>query len=62
MDLLLGGFADRYVAAMTATELDRLEQLIELPDPSLYRIYRREEEAPAALRGPLLDLYLSFKI
>ncbi len=36
LDLLLGGFADREIAAMDASELDRLEALLEVPEPVIY--------------------------
>ena len=62
MDLLLGGFADRYVPTMDLDALDEFERLIGLPDPDLYRIYRRELALPAELSRPLLDLYMNFKI
>ncbi len=36
MDMLLGGFADAHIDALTDVELADLERLIELPDPDLY--------------------------
>ncbi len=36
MDLLVGSFADRYLASMTAAELDLFEPLLDLPEPVLY--------------------------
>jgi antitoxin CptB len=35
-DLILGPFADKHVAAMSAAELDTFEALLEQPDPDLY--------------------------
>jgi antitoxin CptB len=51
MDLILGRFADAEIGNLSDGELDRLEQLIELPDPDLY----------AALTGdkPLAPEYAS---
>ncbi|MBM3503271.1 MAG: succinate dehydrogenase assembly factor 2 [Alphaproteobacteria bacterium] len=62
MDLLLGGFADRHLATMSADDLEAFERLIALPDPDLYAIYRRLEAPPEAVEGPLLNLFLNFKI
>jgi antitoxin CptB len=36
MDLIMGGFADAHLAAMTDSELDELERLIEVSDHDLY--------------------------
>ena len=36
MDLLVGSFADRHLATMTAAELDLFEPLLDLPEPVLY--------------------------
>ena len=36
MDLLVGSFADRHLASMTAAELDLFEPLLDLPEPVLY--------------------------
>jgi len=36
LDLLLGGFADGHLARLDAAQLDRLEHLLEVPEPLLY--------------------------
>lgn len=36
MDLLLGTFADRNLAAMTGAELDTFERLLDVPDSELF--------------------------
>ena len=36
LDLLLGRFADAHVAALSPAQLDRLEALLEVPEPALY--------------------------
>ncbi len=36
MDMILGGFADAHIAALSESEVADLERLIELPDPDLY--------------------------
>lgn len=36
LDLLVGRFADAMLAGMDADELDRLEALLEVPEPLLY--------------------------
>ena len=36
LDLLLGRFADAHVAGLSPDQLDRLETLLEVPEPQLY--------------------------
>lgn len=36
MDMILGGFADAHIAALSDDDIADLERLIELPDPDLY--------------------------
>ena len=61
MDLLLGRFADRYVARFEDAELDELEALLKTSDPDLYRWITGAEVAPDEHRGTVLDLLLKFK-
>jgi antitoxin CptB len=39
MDLILGGFADANIAALSDAEMADLESLMELPDPDLYAAF-----------------------
>jgi antitoxin CptB len=36
MDLVMGRFADAFIATLDPSELDAFEMLIEFPDPELY--------------------------
>jgi antitoxin CptB len=54
LDLLLGPFADKHLAAMTERELDAFERIMELPDPELYAFISGRVEPPAPLDGALL--------
>lgn len=55
MDLLLGSFADQYIAGFSDDELGVYEQLLELSDPDLYNWITGVEEAPANLICPLFE-------
>ncbi|MCG8360283.1 MAG: succinate dehydrogenase assembly factor 2 [Kiloniellales bacterium] len=48
LDLLLGRFADAHVAGLAPDQLDRLEALLEVPEPALYDwiVGRAMPEAP----------------
>lgn len=55
MDLILGSFADRHLAAMDAAERAAFEALLAAPDPELMAWIVGAGTAPEALRGPLLE-------
>jgi antitoxin CptB len=61
MDLILGGFAEARIDAMTPAELDQLEAVIELPDQELLAWATRQEPVPIHRRSPLLDEILDFR-
>lgn len=46
MDLIMGGFADACIAAMTDTELDELELLLDVPDQEIYSWFTGEGAVP----------------
>jgi antitoxin CptB len=51
MDMILGGFADVHIAALSEAEMTDLESLMELPDPDLYAAF----SGAAALESPYED-------
>lgn len=51
MDLILGAFADRELAAMTAAELDLFEQVLAENDHDLYGWISGAAAGPAAYAG-----------
>jgi antitoxin CptB len=55
MDLILGRFADAEIETLSDGELDKLEQLLELPDPDLYAAFTGEKPLPAEYAGPLFE-------
>ena len=55
MDLILGRFADAEIATLSDGELDKLEQLLELPDPDLYAAVTGEKPLPSEHSGPLFE-------
>ena len=59
LDILIGGFAQDHLDAMTATELDAFEYLLSVPDQEMYSILRGEAEAwpelDATLVGHLIE-------
>lgn len=60
-DLLLGRFADRHVAAMTAAQLDRYEALIGSPDPDIYNWVTGAAPIPADHDTDVMRLLRKFK-
>ena len=55
MDLILGRFADAEIATLSDGELDKLEQLLELPDPDLYAAVTGEKPLPPEYADPLFE-------
>ncbi len=60
MDLLLGPFADAFIAGLGAPELAAFEALLDVPDQELYRWITGEEPIPSGQRSSLLDRVIEF--
>ncbi len=60
-DLVMGGFADRYLEGMDAADLDRFEALLMEPDPDLMIWVGGSELPPGRHRHALFDLLIEFK-
>ena len=54
MDLVMGQFADRNLAAMEEADLAEFERLLDLPDPELLAWITGNEPTPDAYDTPLL--------
>lgn len=61
MDIVLGGYAERHLASMPIAELDRFEQLLEVPDQQFLAWMTGTEQVPVAERCTLLDDILKFR-
>jgi antitoxin CptB len=46
MDLIMGGFADASIAALTEAELDLFERLLDVPDQEIYSWFTGEGAVP----------------
>jgi len=60
-DLILGPFADRHVASMTAAELDTFEALLDQPDQDLYAWIIGTAETPAAFDHEIMSRIKVFR-
>ena len=60
-DLILGPFADRYVASLTPDLLDQFELLLEVPDHDLYEWIVDRSEPPPEWDGELLSMIKQFR-
>ena len=61
LDLLVGAFAERHLAAMDAGQLDRFEALLELPEPLLYDWLLGRSAPPPEFDHDVTKLFLQFK-
>ena len=55
MDLLLGSFADAYLADFTEAELNEYEAILLLSDPDLYNWVTGNQPLPANLAGAVMN-------
>ncbi len=60
-DLILGPFADRYVAAFSPDELDAFERLLEVPDQDLYAWITDRLPTPPEWDGELMRKIKDFR-
>lgn len=61
MDMLLGPFADAHADSLTGEELQRLEGLMEEPDPQLLKWAMGQETPPPHVDRPLLQRVIDFR-
>lgn len=54
-DMMIGGFAERWLAQMTAEEFSWFEMLLEEQDVDIMAWAFGRGEPPATLRGPMMD-------
>ncbi|MEM8688130.1 MAG: succinate dehydrogenase assembly factor 2 [Pseudomonadota bacterium] len=60
MDLVLGGYVQRVIAELTEAEVDELEAIIALPDPTLTAWLMGNEPVAAEFDTKLMASILSF--
>lgn len=60
MDLIMGRFADAWIARLSDRELDDYERLIAVPDPELYAWIAGQEAVPADYDSDLLRRLRAF--
>jgi antitoxin CptB len=60
IDLILGGFADRWIAELDESRLDAFERLLEAPDQDVYEWITGLAPAPAEYDTPTLALIRAF--
>ncbi len=60
MDLLLGPFADRYLAELDEAGLDGYERLLEFPDPQLFAWLTGRTEVPSDADSPALRRVMDY--
>ena len=61
MDLLIGGFAGRYLDGMTDLQLDRFEALLEVPEPDIHDWIMGQTAPPLDYDHDVTNLLINFK-
>lgn len=62
LDLLLGGFADRHLHALSVVELDQFEALLDQPDPDLFAWIMGMAEVPLEHESAVLGRLKAFRL
>ncbi len=62
VDLILGSFADRHVATLTADELADFEALLEAPDQDIYAWIAGEKPVPPQFSSSLMTRLQSHEV
>lgn len=61
-DVLLGAFAERYLATLTDRQLDDYEHLLEVEDPRLYKWIVGREAPPSEYDTEVLGMIRNFDL
>ena len=61
LDLLLGSFADRELPSMTADQLDRYEELLEVPEPVMAAWLIKRTLPPPEYDSDVMRRLLAFR-
>ena len=61
MDILMGGFAERYLDGFDEAQLARFGDLLELADPDLYNWIAGREPVPAEHDSDVMKLLIDFR-
>ena len=62
LDLLVGGFADRYLASFDGEQLDDLEALLQVPEPLLYAWLTGAATPPEEHDNRVTRLLVNFRL
>jgi antitoxin CptB len=60
-DIIIGGFAEKHMRALSPAQLDEFERLIDQPDQDLYAWIIGKEPTPEAFDGEVMDLIRTFR-
>ncbi len=58
MDIVVGGYATRNLAAMNPEDLDQFEKILDIPDQDLLAWATRQEAVPPELDSAMLQAIL----
>jgi antitoxin CptB len=60
-DIIIGGFAEAHLRALSPAQLDAFEVLIEQDDQPLYAWIIGRESTPAQFQGEMMDLIRAYR-
>jgi len=62
LDLLIGGFADRYLEHLSDGQLDRFEALLAADEPRIFDWITGRAAVPAEFDTDVMDLLMNFNL
>lgn len=62
LDILLGGFAERYLKSLSSVELDQFEALLNQPDPDLFAWIMGLSEVPSEHDSAVMGQLKAFNL
>jgi antitoxin CptB len=60
-DIIIGGFAEKHLHALSPAQLDEFERLIDQPDQDLYAWIIGRQPTPPEFEGEVMDLIRAFR-
>lgn len=61
LDLLMGSFADQYLADLNEAGTSEFERLLTVPDWEIYAWLIGQKPVPVNYKGPVLDQLITFR-
>ena len=62
MDIILGNFAKKNLDLFSNTDLNEFEEILNIPDDTLFSWYMKKTSIPSVFNNKILKLLMNFKL